>query len=51
MRIPRGKITIAGGIERAVADAAFDLKMAREHSDSFGKLYREVSRLLGITAR
>jgi hypothetical protein len=102
-RLSRGKITVAGGIERAVeaealrvpgkggvlvlldadddcpADygprlrirasreprrpacptwrpwrvlapltAAFDLTMAREHADSFDKLYREVSRLLGV---
>jgi hypothetical protein len=28
--------------------SVFDLKMARGHSSSFDKFYREVSRLLGI---
>jgi hypothetical protein len=35
-------------VDQAPLTSAFDLKMAREHSDSFGKFYREVSRLLGI---
>jgi hypothetical protein len=35
-------------VDQAPLTSAFDLKMAREHSDSFDKFYREVSRLLGI---
>ena len=35
-------------VDQAPLASAFDLKMAREHSDSFDKFYREVSRLLGI---
>ena len=35
-------------VDQAALASAFDLKMAREHSDSFDKLYREVSRLLGF---
>ena len=31
--------------------SVFDLKMAREHSDSFDKFYREVARLLEIDAQ
>lgn len=34
-------------VDQAPLASAFDLKMAREHSDSFDKFYREVSRLLG----
>jgi len=35
-------------VDQAPLTSVFDLKMAREHSDSFDKFYREVSRLLGI---
>jgi Domain of unknown function (DUF4276) len=35
-------------VDQAPLASAFDLKMAREHSDSFDKFYREVSALLGI---
>jgi hypothetical protein len=35
-------------VDQAPLASAFDLKMAREYSDSFDKFYREVSRLLGI---
>ena len=35
-------------VDQAPLTSAFDLKMAREHSDSFDKFHREVSRLLGI---
>jgi hypothetical protein len=35
-------------IDQAPLTSAFDLKMAREHSNSFDKFYREISRLLGI---
>jgi hypothetical protein len=35
-------------VDQAPLTSAFDLKMAREHSNSFDKFYREVSRLLGI---
>jgi hypothetical protein len=35
-------------VDQAPLTSAFDLKMAREHSDSFDKFYREISRLLGI---
>jgi hypothetical protein len=35
-------------IDQAALASVFDLKMAREHSGSFDKFYREVSRLLGI---
>ena len=35
-------------VDQAPLASAFDLKMAREHSDSFDKFYREVSRLLEI---
>ena len=35
-------------VDQAPLASAFDLKMAREHSDSFDKLYREVTRLLGL---
>jgi hypothetical protein len=34
--------------DQAPLTSVFDLKMAREHSDSFDKFYREVSRLIGI---
>lgn len=34
-------------VDQAPLSSAFDLKMAREHSGSFDKFYREVSRLLG----
>lgn len=37
-------------VDQAPLTSAFDLKMAREHSGSFDKFYREVSRLLGIDA-
>jgi hypothetical protein len=37
-------------IDQAPLASACDLKMAREHSDSFDKFYREVSRLLGAEA-
>lgn len=33
-------------VDQAPITSAFDLKMAREHSDSFDKFYREVARLL-----
>jgi hypothetical protein len=33
-------------VDQAQLTSAFDLKMAREHSSSFDKFYREVSRLL-----
>jgi hypothetical protein len=35
-------------VDQAPLASAFDLKMAREHSDSFDKFYRETSRLLGL---
>jgi hypothetical protein len=35
-------------VDQAPLTSIFDLKMAREHSDSFDKFYREVSRLLGV---
>lgn len=35
-------------VDQAPLASAFDLKMARDYSDSFDKFYREVSRLLGI---
>jgi hypothetical protein len=35
-------------VDQAPLASVFDLKMAREHSGSFDKFYREVSRLLGI---
>ena len=35
-------------VDQAPITSVFDLKMAREHSDSFDKFYREVARLLGI---
>ena len=35
-------------VDQAPLTSVFDLKMAREHSDSFDKFYREVSRLLEI---
>jgi hypothetical protein len=35
-------------VDQAPIASIFDLKMAREHSGSFDRLYREVSRLLGI---
>jgi hypothetical protein len=35
-------------VDQAPLASAFDLKMAREHSDSFDKFYREVSALLGV---
>lgn len=35
-------------VDQAPLASAFDLKMAREYSDSFAKFYREVSRLLAI---
>jgi len=35
-------------VDQAPLTSVFDLKMAREHSDSFDKFYREVSRLLGV---
>jgi hypothetical protein len=35
-------------VDQAPLTSVFDLKMAREHSDSFDKFYREVSRLLGL---
>jgi uncharacterized protein DUF4276 len=35
-------------VDQAPLTSAFDLKMAREHSDSFDKFYREVAVLLGI---
>jgi hypothetical protein len=35
-------------VDQAPLTSAFDLKMARQHSASFDKLYREVSRLLGF---
>jgi hypothetical protein len=35
-------------VDQAPLASAFDMKMAREHSDSFDKLYREISDLLGI---
>ena len=35
-------------VDQAPLTSAFDLKMAREHSGSFDKFYREISRLLGI---
>jgi len=33
-------------VDQTPLTSAFDLKMAREHSDSFDKFYRETSRLL-----
>jgi hypothetical protein len=35
-------------VDQAPLTSAFDLKMAREHSGSFDKFYREVSRLLEL---
>jgi Domain of unknown function (DUF4276) len=35
-------------VDQTPITSVFDLKMAREHSDSFDKFYREVARLLGI---
>jgi Domain of unknown function (DUF4276) len=35
-------------VDQAPLASVFDLKMAREHSDSFDKFYREVSRLLRV---
>lgn len=35
-------------VDQTPLASAFDLKMAREHSDSFDKFYREISRLLGF---
>lgn len=35
-------------VDQAPLTSVFDLKMARGHSGSFDKFYREVSRLLGI---
>ena len=37
-------------VDQAALTAAFDLKMARENSPSFDKLYRDVTWLLGATA-
>lgn len=34
-------------VDQAQLASAIDLQMARDHSSSFGKFYREVSRLLG----
>lgn len=34
-------------VDQAPLAATFDMKMAREHSDSFDKFYRDVSWLLG----
>jgi hypothetical protein len=35
-------------VDQAPLTSAFDLKMAREHSGSFDKFYREISHLLGV---
>ena len=34
-------------VDQAPLASTFDMKMAREHSDSFDKFYRDISWLLG----
>lgn len=36
-------------VDQAPLTSAFDLEMARQHSGSFDKLHRDVSRLLGVS--